>query len=421
MPTIEIGETIEAPILLVEDSKGMASLIEHKLQQRWQAEVHVAYSMSEAKEFLKKHRKDYLLAISDLNLPDAPNGEITSLLKRAGVASIVITGSAEEGSEQRIDRQGVFDFIIKKQANAVDYLVEQVGRFHRNKNEKLLVVDDSPSSRELLEAILSNQNYQVLTAEDGVEALEVIKQNDDLKIVITDFTMPNMDGLELTIAIRKSFKKSQLCIIGLSAEDEKSLALEFIRNGANDFLTKPFISEELITRINQNADMTKYISVIKSMAHKDYLTEQYNRRSFFEIAENCLSNEEDDITAVALLDIDHFKKINDNFGHEAGDLVLKVFAKLLEQHFDKSLVARIGGEEFTILFDEPILDVSEKLESFRVLLEQTPINYLNRTINATVSIGLNVKVTNDIDDMLREADELLYAAKAQGRNQVISN
>lgn len=412
---------IDKPLLLIEDSRSISNIIDIHIQDKWGCPVHKAASYAEAIEQLKAHRTEYFLAICDLNLPDAPNGEIMDLIKRAGLPAIIITGSVEKGHKQKSDYSGIFDFILKSQPNSVGYLVEQVGRFYYNQYTTLLIVDDSKLSREMLSQVLSDQNFKVLTADSGEAALEVIKKHPEIKLVVSDYVMPEMDGVELTVALRTKRNKSKLAIIGISSDNESRLGLEFIRNGANDFLTKPFLIEELSIRINQNLDTMKYIEVIENIANRDYLTNLYNRRYFYDQGYQLLNDaiKYNEPLCAAIFDIDLFKRINDSHGHDIGDKVLEQFAQLLEQHFSSELIARIGGEEFVAIIKAPVTEAKQQLEKFREALSTTRFEYEDILIPVTASIGFNSIKEESLDHMLKIADDFLYQAKESGRNKVM--
>ncbi|MCY7294439.1 GGDEF domain-containing response regulator [Alteromonas sp. a30] len=412
---------ISKPLLLIEDSRSIANIIKSQVENRWGCDVHVASSYEEAITLLKAHRREYFLTISDLNLPDAPNGEIVELLKRTGLPIIVITGTMEKGHFHKSLHTHVVDFILKSQTNSVQYLIDQVGRFYFNQFTTLMIVDDSKLSREVITQVLETQNFKVVNAGSAEEALSLIESTPEIKLIVSDYIMPNMNGVELTTELRKKYAKSKLSIIGLSSDNEPRLGLEFIRNGANDFLTKPFIAEELIMRINQNLDTMSYIEVIENSANRDYLTNLHNRRYFYRKGEKLLadSKKQNKPFVTALLDIDHFKKINDTYGHDVGDKVLIQLAIFINNHFSHTLSARVGGEEFAILFQEPLPSVLDQLEAFRKELAETTLEFGGNTFNVTTSIGCTDALSTSLDDSLKAADLCLYDAKKQGRNTIV--
>ncbi|WP_182440196.1 diguanylate cyclase [Colwellia sp. RSH04] len=414
--------SIDKPILLVEDQESMLLMLKGLIQDKYNIEIHTAANYAEAKQLLTKHRHEYYLAICDLHLPDAPNGEIINLLNRADVKMITLTGTFGERDKTSILPKGVIDYIVKDSINAYEYVVELVGRLYNNCHHKVLVVDDSAISCTMVANMLAMQNFEVLVAEDGVQALEVYKKKPDIHLIITDYHMPNMDGFSLTLNLRKNYTKEQLAIIGLSASGDTDLGSQFIKYGANDFLAKPIRYEELLCRVNQNISMLEYMEALRNAANRDFLTNLYNRRYFFSQGKDIYDNAVDNGTnlSVAMLDIDHFKQINDTYGHEAGDDLLIHFSQQLAEYFENDLIARIGGEEFVILFTDLADEtVTNLLNDFRVKISEQVIQCDEAKVSMTVSIGFNSHKDQHLDAMLKKADENLYKAKQFGRNQVV--
>lgn len=410
--------SIRKPVLVIEDSKSLALLLSQKLQDRWQCEVHIAGNYQEAKECLKRYRSEYHIVVTDLNLPDASNGEIIDLIYKAKLKSIVITGSFGEEQKQHFINKGVVDYITKNTFNAYQYVIEQVGRLYHNFSVNILLVDDSSLSLKMLSHGLNNQNFTIFTAKNGNEALGVL-QKQNINLMVTDYQMPDMNGIELTIEARQLFDKTQLSILGISAQSDNELGTLFIKNGANDFLLKPFSLEELILRINLNIDAVKQLRKIEKLANEDYLTQLFNRRHFYAVGEELYQEASDQLT-VAMLDIDKFKLVNDTYGHGVGDEILIAFSDLLKKHFNEHLIARLGGEEFVVLFkDQTLNQIERDLNAFREELEGLKIPTEAGDLSITVSIGVTNQANKNLDYMLNDADEKLYLAKDQGRNRVI--
>ena len=392
------------------------------LIDQWSCEVHIAKSFAEAKSYLNKYRYNYHLAICDLVLPDAPDAEIVELLNKAKVQMIAISGNYKPSFVKDIVARGAVDFIDKNNINAYQYTTELVGRLFKNHQVKILVVDDSHSASQVVSHMLKIQNFQVLIAENGIQALKILEQNNDIKIILTDYEMPEMNGVELTVKVRETYLKENLSIIGVSGLDADDLSTHFIKNGANDFLVKPFSYDELLCRINQNLDMLEYMEYISNLANRDYMTKIYNRRYFFTEGEELYQSAKTNGTdlTVCMMDIDHFKQVNDNYGHDCGDIILIYFAKLMSEYFKDHLFARLGGEEFAVLFkNADYQDTLLLMNKFRIAVEKTPISCDAESISITVSIGANNTYEDNIDCMLKVADTHLYQAKESGRNKVV--
>ncbi len=408
--------------LLVEDSNVVTKIIKHMVKASPQISCDTASTFAEAKAFIEKNGKEsYIAAVVDLNLPDAPNGEVVDYTLALKMPSIILTGSYDESKREAMLSKPIVDYVVKESRFSYEYVIKLIYRRHKNQNIKVLVTDDSKVSRKQICNMLKTHLYQVFEAEDGQQALDVIHNNPDIKLLITDYNMPVMDGFELVKKIRKEVDKNALVIIGLSSQDSGGLSAKFIKNGANDFLTKPFSHEEFHCRIHHNIETMEHVEAMEHIANHDYLTDLPNRRFFHNKSELILRTAHQNNTPIclAMIDIDHFKRINDNYGHEAGDLVLKNLAQLMRKAFDRFVFARTGGEEFCILL--PGLDKNKSirlLENFREVIEDHIIMLDNASITLTISAGVAADIGGNLDELINEADKFLYNAKMGGRNQI---
>jgi diguanylate cyclase (GGDEF)-like protein len=298
-----------------------------------------------------------------------------------------------------------------------------VGRLCENQAVKVLVVDDSPSFRMYLEGLLKQYRYRTLTAADGKEALAQVERHPDISLVITDYNMPNMNGQELIQALRRDYRREDLAIIGLSDRDNKGLSARLLKTGANDFLNKPFEVEEFYCRVTQNTNMISYVRQVRDSATRDFLTRVYNRRHLFDVGETLYANARRGriCLGAALIDADHFKRINDTWGHQVGDQALKAIADTLTASLRKSdIVARYGGEEFVCLavLKAPA-DAKLVFERVRANLEAIELEAAGERVRITASVGVTLSLEDDLDAMLQRADEAVYKAKEAGRNRVV--
>ncbi len=408
-------------VLIVEDSATMARVLSYLIRQQLDFEPIVKASLAEAKAYLENDPCDQIAAIVDLNLPDAPSGEAVDLVMGKGIPVIVLSGLVDTKVRNVLLEKGVVDYLNKEGRYAYEYAVKLVKRLALNPSIKALVVDDSLVSRSLMVSLLKQHNIKAVEARNGVEALGVLEQHPDIKLVVTDYNMGHMDGFELTTKIRLKYSPEQLVIIGVSMESGGELSAKFIKNGANDFLRKPFSSEEFHCRVMQNLELLETIEQLHRAATIDELTGLFNRRYFFDEGEKLLSQcrKNNRHFSVALMDLDHFKQVNDSYGHHGGDTVLRTLSKTIQASFKGCICARVGGEEFAIIMpDYDLGEAIELLDRFRQEVEETPIIHEQSTIMTTFSIGV-VDQGDDLDVMLKLADDHLYRAKDEGRNRVI--
>lgn len=407
-------------ILIIEDTPTIARVQKH-IALKAGYDVDIAESLAQAKELLSSNA--YFCAVVDFILPDAPTGEAVPCTIAAEIPTIVMTGNIDQQTRDTVEKYPIIDYITKENKQAYQYLEKQLLRLPRNENVKVLVVDDSTSTRRYICSLLARHKYQTIEAKDGVEALKMLEASPDIMVIITDNEMPNMNGDELCTQIRSLYSNDEKAIIGISGADSSALSSLFLKNGANDYLHKPFNSEEFYCRLSQNVDMLEQIATIKRQANTDYLTNLPNRRYFFEEAEKSLKQikRTNGDGALAMLDIDHFKSINDTYGHDVGDEVLKGLSICFKKYFKKHLVARLGGEEFAVYFiDVEKQEALKRLEGFRYFIEANSHEFSSAKIKFTISIGFVSGPVYKIDELLKQADLKLYDAKETGRNKVVS-
>ncbi|MCP5103829.1 MAG: diguanylate cyclase [bacterium] len=410
-------------VLIVEDSVMISEAIRREIFARLNFDCDVALSFKDAKEKIGQSGEEYFIAILDLNLPDAPEGEIVDYVLAQNIPSIVFTGTFNDEIREKLTAENILDYVLKEGPQAVDYLVRVVYRIYKNQFINVMVVDDSSTSRTMLTGLLKNQRFNVLEAGNGKQALEILNDHTDIKLVVTDYNMPVMDGFELTSRIRERYSRNQMAIIGLSAYGTGLLSAKFLKKGASDFLIKPFLKEEFNSRINQNIEMLEYIDEIKKVSNVDFLTDLYNRRYFFQMGGKVFENAKRASFSMttAMIDIDHFKRVNDTYGHYAGDMVLKYVGKLLADNLRTAdILARFGGEEFCIITTNMDKQKAHILfDRLRRLVEKQKIPAEKEEISVTISIGVTTEIADSLDATLNLADKLLYQAKEAGRNRVV--
>jgi diguanylate cyclase (GGDEF)-like protein len=235
--------------------------------------------------------------------------------------------------------------------------------------------------------------------------------------------MPGMDGAQLVCRIRQKYPKNKLAVIGISAYGTNLLSARFLKNGASDFLTKPFLEEELFCRISQNIEMLEYLETIDNLSNIDYLTGIYNRGYLFRFGQKIFENAKRGNLhlTVAMVDIDDLEPINEKYGYEAGDIAVKEIAQLLDRNFRAAdIVTRFGGQEFCIIASNMNRDYTEEVfDRIRSLVELKKFYIDSQTLPLTVSIGVATRIENSLEDMVKHADSLRIRAKKNGKNCVV--
>ncbi|MDX8387659.1 MAG: diguanylate cyclase [Ghiorsea sp.] len=415
---------IKDTILIAEDAHFMVSVLKKRLQKEFSFKIICVDTMAEAINTADTLGERIFVSILSLTLPDAPDGEVVDAMVARGVPSIVFSGRFEADIRDRMLQKRVVDYIPKEGDSSLNYLFSLLHRISSNKNMTALIVDDSTTSQKHFSIILSQMMISCVAVNSAAEALKLIAEEPErFKLLLVDFHMPETNGLELIHALHKVTNVDNLAIIGISGVNNHFLTAHFLKAGASDFLYKSSSYEEFVCRISLALNKLDQIALLESAATTDFLTKLNNRRSLFEVGKilwGHAKREHASHFSVCMLDIDHFKQINDTHGHDAGDIVLREIANVIKQSFrDSDLVVRYGGEEFCIVLQQVSpKDTTELMNQLRLKIEQMEISVLHEQLKVTVSIGICHELHGSLEEMISAADHSLYQAKAQGRNQV---
>src|SRR5712691_1038556 len=298
----------------------------------------------------------------------------------------------------------------------------------------VLIADDDIVSRRLLQVSLTSAGYRVQIAVDGAEALRVFQQQECPRLVIMDWMMPKMDGLEVCRAIRKLSPEPYIYIILLTSKGQQEEILEGLEAGADDYITKPFDLQELKARVRAGKrilDLQEQIvstrEQLRIQATHDALTGLLNRRAILETLDKELARSARECTPISVImaDLDHFKRVNDTYGHLAGDAVLREAAQRIQASMRVyDAVGRYGGEEFLVVSPGSGLpQAAEQAERLRRRISEKAVRVPDCAIPVTMSLGV-VAATAEVrqpGDLLRLADDALYEAKHNGRDRVEYN
>jgi diguanylate cyclase (GGDEF)-like protein len=411
-------------VLLVENSRAYVQAVAGAIEQKLELPVMVASTLAEARALLARH-DDWFLALTGLVLADGDRDEVVNCFLERGLSTVVVTGVYDEDLRERMLRRRVIDFVLKNTPGSLDYIVWLVKRLERNRRISALVVDDSAAARMHAAALLETYGYRVVQAADGEAALRVLERDPTIRLAMVDQEMPGMQGVELTRRLRALRARDRVAVIGVSGREDPDLVARFLKSGANDFLRKPYSREEFFCRVSQNVDQLELIGTLQDLATRDFLTGLPNRRHFLENAERLVPQMRGARRplAMAILDIDHFKRINDGWGHEAGDHALRAVATALSAHArPEDHVARFGGEEFCLLVPDLAEDALEDyFDGLRRRIEDLSVPTPSGEVRMTVSIGVRTAAGGEeLHRLLAEADRRLYLAKAGGRNRVVA-
>lgn len=297
---------------------------------------------------------------------------------------------------------------------------------------RVLIADDSPTMRRLLHSTLDEWGYEVVEAHDGEQALDILSCDDPPPLAVLDWVMPKLTGPELCRQVRGRKSRTYTYILLLTSKAQHQDLIEGMGAGADDYIVKPFDRPEMEVRlragrriVDLQTELMQMQEALREQATRDSLTHCWNRFSLFDILAREINrcHRGKQVLGVIMLDLDHFKRVNDTYGHVCGDEVLKQVVKRVEGSIRSyDTLGRYGGEEFVCVFSGCGEEfVRNNAERMRLAVEASPIAWMEHQVAMTSSFGAAAGVpTADLtpDQLIRIADEALYRAKREGRNRV---
>lgn len=421
--------------LVVEDSKFFQKLVENEFREL-EYNVTLAPSFSEAIQILKSGKRFHIATI-DIELPDGSGFDLCRRIKDDPFLNylqlIIVTNSRDEESRKKAFESGAIAFINK------DDVTKRLKSYVKNLNSiitnltyttnPIVLLEDSDFQRKYIKSILEFAGLKVLDFRDNESMINFLEtKRPTIDLAIMDFFLEKDTSLKSISYLRQTKLYEQVPVIMLTVSNDLSHKYEIFMIGANDFILKPFDTGDFYLRI-RNQLKTKYLIDMLDAKNKlltissitDELTKLYNRRFFWENLEkehkrHSRNNSE---YSLIMLDIDHFKKINDNHGHSTGDLVLIDVAFTIKNSVrNTDIVARYGGEEFIILLpdtkkENAIIVANKILEAIRDI----PVNFRKEPITASLGVASS-KESDNPERIINLADERLYKAKNNGRNRI---
>jgi two-component system cell cycle response regulator len=419
--------------LIIEDSPVFRQMVQHTLEQLgFQTEC--AELAADGMAALDQRRFDLL--ILDMHLPDQSGLEIARRIRaRAAHRMLPILMLTSDDSKLLLQRAldaGVTELFRKtKIAELHDSLHDYIARMQKRLVGRVMLIEDSPTTVELLAYMLRRMNLEVDCFETGEAAMEAIAKT-SYDLIVTDIVLAGqMTGLGVTRAVRAmEGEVSRTPILGLSAMEDAARKIEMLKMGANDYVAKPVVEEEFVARVSNLVTSKQLFDQVQQQRRElrersihDALTGLYNRHYLAEVSNQLFANadRQQRPLSVMMVDLDHFKNINDTYGHDVGDKVLASVGQLLAQDCRLGdVAARFGGEEFVILLPD-CNQAAATLRAERLLADLRALRPAGVPI--TASIGVSAQGSSQImgfDELFKRADEAVYEAKQSGRNQVVT-
>ncbi len=433
-------EKSDISVLVIDDSHISRDILKSKIFPMG-FKVHEAHGAIQALDILNNPETIPSVIVTDYEMPEMTGTDLVKYIREQEILKdipvIMVSASNNVEIRKQAFLAGINEFLPKPFDDK--HLQDTINKFVEKKssdfaNYSIIIIDDSPSRRKAMSSVLKSIGFKVITTGKSNRFIELIEDN-KFDLCLVDFILEDTTGIELIKFLRNKMK-TEFPIIIYTANDNfvtKKKLNEIYNAGANDYLVAPFEYEELIfkvkTWINYNKLLQEYKAKEKMLTESmtyDLLTGVLNRFNIFKRGEEYFSlcKRKELPLSILYMDIDHFKKINDTYGHDFGDIVLKKFAETINDNIrEEDVFGRIGGEEFLAVL--PFTDKDEAFtvaEKLRKLVSEMKFENLD-DLSITVSAGLaffgNNTDIDTFDQLITMADNLLYRAKKSGRNKVV--
>ncbi|WP_162141259.1 GGDEF domain-containing response regulator [Paucidesulfovibrio longus] len=411
-------------VLLVDNSKSLLMALSEMIRSRLGMEVVCSLSLADAMHAVKEEGP-FLAGIFGTVLVDAEAEEIVRTAAQR-VPTVIFTARLDAATQIMLWERGIVDYVAKESMESFEHVVSLLDRLERNPGVGVLVAHNDAAFRRRVAGLLARHNFAVHEAASPDEMLLAVQNVPDLRLILLDARLDGAATTKRLNQVRKIRSKEELAVIVLAKPEDRHSVARLIKFGASGSMSDDFSLEEFYSRVALNLENIETLNRLRESAIRDLLTGAYNRRHLLERGGEEFSQHQrgNQRLSLIMLDADHFKAVNDNYGHETGDEVLRRISDTVRKALRQSdLFARIGGEEFVVL--APGTDgrgAQELAERIREAIEDLRIPLNKGELRVTASLGVAEAASSDrsVEDLLRRADLALYEAKQQGRNRVRS-
>lgn len=406
-------------ILLIDDNKMLGKLLAKKIQTTLNCEVDIVFSLAETKALPDD---EYFLTFADLCLPDAPNGEVVDYVLTKNWPVIVLTASNDKATKDKFMDKDILDYIFKESDTCIDQIIDSIVKLERYAKTKVILALSKLPERNEIKKILTQRKFNVLAAAHGEEAMSYLNDNNDVKLIIADANMPVISGSELLSEVRTRFGDHDLGVIILGDKDD-ALESSLLINGANEYLIKPLNKESFNCRLDRCLNYMANMQFLSIYNNLDPISGVKNSNALLNCVEdylNEISGKEEEF-AFAFLDIDNLRNLNEEYGHEVGDKIVKICADEASNEVKgRDIVGRYSPEKICIVLKNVSQERAIKILSrIRVNIKKAGILVNLDEVFFTASIGVVFAKSGDqFETLISKASEALSQAKANGKDRV---
>ena len=420
IPGNDFGGTLR--VLIAEQEQAIRDALADRVFKSLGVQADTVNTASAVRKLLESHADEFVLAVVDTRLPDAPDGEVLDSLTNHNIPTIALSSTVTESVVTRLQDKHIIDCVLKRTDEDIDLLADIVERTLLNHQRKIVFYSNNDFNRKSIRQLLDIHRYSVVDVRSETDIRRQLENHSDTTLVLIDHHAIEGDELSLINGLRQHYRREDLSIAVVSDEHDSNSSARMLRAGATDVIYKQHQTDEFYYRVQQCVESIERVREIKYSATRDLLTGIYNRDYLFDIGEKLFAGAQrgDSLIAVAVIEIDNLDDLTTRFGIDLSNEVLKSAASLLTAEFRKNdILARYSAGTFVCLATNVGSHNAKMVfERVRQKLAKSAVDCGSQQITTSVSIGVSTQADDSLLSMIANAQEELNTAIENGRNCV---
>ena len=410
-------------VLIAEQEQAVRDALCERVEETLGVQADAVNTATAVRKLVDKHAGEYVLAVVDTRLPDAPNGEVLETLTGHSIPTIAISSNVNDEIADRLLDKHIIECVLKRNEEDAELLADIVQKTLCNPQRKFLYFSKNDFNRKKIRQLLDIHRYTIIDVRNKADIRRQLNEHRDISLVLMDQSTLESDGLQTLSELRQHYRREDLAIAAVCEHEDLKLCAKLLRAGASDVIREPVQTDEFYYRIKHCVESVERVREIKYSATRDVLTGAYNRDYLFDVGEKMYASATrgDIKLSLAMIDIDNFEDITTEYGPETSNAVLETLTPLLLDELRKNdVLARYDSGTFVCLAsnvgDHNAIMVFERI---RQLVNKTEIEFESRTLSVSCSIGATTFPDTSLLKMINNAQKSLHEAIADGRNCVV--
>lgn len=410
-------------VLIAEQEQSVRDALIDRVEQSLGVTADAVNTATAVRKLVEKHSGEYVLAVVDTRLPDAPNGEVLDTLTSNFIPTIAISSKVTDEVADRLLDKHIIECVLKREDEDSELLADIVQQTLCNPQRKILYYSLNDFNRKQVRELLDIHRYTVIDVRNQAEIRRQLQDHSDISLVLMDQSALKNNAIETISELRQHYRREDLAIAAVCDQEEQQLGAKLLRAGANDVFRQPMPTDEFYYRVKQCVESIERVREIKYSASRDMLTGVYNRDYLFDVGEKLYASAQrgDIKLTLAVIEIDNFEETTTRHGPETSNAILETLAPLISDQLRKNdILARYDSDRFVCLAN----NVGQHnaimvFERIRRLVSKTRIEHQSTVLSVSCSIGATTHPAESFLDMISDARNLLGSAVTDGRNRVV--